>query len=371
MSELEKKEADLSTTIAGVKLKSPFILASGPLSFNADGMIRAFRAGAGACVTKTLRDNAAINPVPHISSFGRDTLINSEKWSDSEAEVWIEKEIPKAKSEGVVVIASIGHTPEEAANLVKDVEAAGADMIELVSYSEETMIPMVEIACSEASIPIICKMSPNWPDPAGTAVKCLEAGAHAISAIDSVGPTLKIDIYNARPEMNSEDGYGWMSGAAIRPIALRIVSEIARKNCKELIGIGGVTKAEEAVEMLMAGAGAVGICSIAMLKGVKVFEKLNRDLSKLLSQLGYSSIEAVKGAALPNFPKKEIVGKITFSFDENLCTKCKRCEVVCAYQARNLEFPQMKLDETLCRYCGLCMSICPSGALKGKVSILS
>ncbi|KUO50107.1 MAG: hypothetical protein APF76_06475 [Desulfitibacter sp. BRH_c19] len=368
MSEIQK-QIDLSTQIAGVKLKSPFVLASGPLSFDAEGMIRAYRAGAGACVTKTLRDNAAINPVPHIGSFGRDTLINCEKWSDFDADIWIEKEIPKAKKEGVVVIGSIGHTPEEAKNLVKAVADAGADMIELVSYSEDTMIPMVDIACRNANIPIICKMSPNWPDPASTAVKCLEAGAQAISAIDSIGPTLKIDIYNARPEMNSEDGYGWMSGSAIRPIAIRIVSEIARKDCKELIGIGGVTKAEEAVEMLMAGAGAVGVCSIAMLKGIGVFEKLNKNLSKLLAELGYSSIEAVKGAALPNFPKKEIIGTLDFKFDESLCTKCKKCEIVCCYLARKLEFPQMKLDEDLCRYCGLCISTCPTGALKGKVSV--
>ncbi|MEW6623350.1 MAG: FAD-dependent oxidoreductase [Bacillota bacterium] len=306
--------ADISTEIAGVKLKSPFILSSGPLSFSADGLIRAYEAGAGACVTKTLRDNAAINPVPHIGAIGKDSLINCEKWSDWEAEVWIKREIPKAKKAGVVVIGSVGHTPAEADLLVKDVEDAGADMIELVSYSEETMIPMVEITRRKVSIPIICKLSGNWPDPVGTAMKSLAAGADAISAIDSIGPTLKIDIYNAKPEMNSSDGYGWLSGAAIRPIALRIVSEIARKDCKELIGIGGVTKAEEAVEMLMAGAGAIGICSIAIIKGMGIFTKLCKDLAVLLEQLGYNSIRSVKGVALPNFPTKEVVAKLDFTY---------------------------------------------------------
>jgi len=210
--------ADISTELCGIKLQSPFILSSGPLSYAAEGMIRAHQAGAGAVVTKTIRLSAAINPVNHIGVINKDSLINCEKWADSEAKVWFEREIPMTKEAGAVVIASVGHTQPEVEAIVANCEKAGADMIELVSYREEDLMPMLLAAKARVSIPVICKLSANWRDPVLAARQCIEAGADAISAIDSIGPTLKIDIEQARPEMASPDGYGWLSGGAIRPI---------------------------------------------------------------------------------------------------------------------------------------------------------
>ncbi len=317
--------ADISTQLCGVKLKSPFIISSGPISYGARGIIDAFEAGAGAVVTKTIRKDVAVNPIPHISKIGSDSLINCEKWADIEAEAWIKKEIPTAKKAGVIVIASVGHTPPEVELYAREVEKAGADFIELVSYTEETMLPMIKIARQQVSIPIISKLTGNWPDPVATSKKCLEAGADAISAIDSIGPTLKIDIKKARPAMPSEDGYGWLSGAAIRPISLRINSEIARSGCQELVGIGGVSCAEDAVEMLMVGTSAVGICSVVILNGLKVIGELNRDLSILLEQLGYGSIPEVKGVALSNFPTQEVYTELEFSYEPDAAPCQEAC----------------------------------------------
>ncbi len=318
----ELKGADISTELCGIKMQSPFILSSGPLSYAAEGMIEAHKAGAGAVVTKTIRLDAAINPTPHIGMVNEDSLINCEKWADTPPEMWFEREIPMTKAAGAVVIASIGHTLPEAEALVKRAEAAGADMIELVSYTEDTLLPMLQAAKSRVSIPVICKLSGNWPDPVGTAKKCMELGADAISAIDSLGPTLKIDINHARPEMNSADGYGWLSGAAMRPVSMRIVSEIARNGCSELVGIGGISKAEDAVEFLMAGAQGLGICSSLIIRGMDHLTKVCHDLSMLLDQLGYKNLAAVKGAALPNFPTAERVAKLEFKY-EPYYAKCQ------------------------------------------------
>ncbi|HBY57680.1 MAG TPA: dihydroorotate dehydrogenase [Candidatus Atribacteria bacterium] len=318
-------KADISTELCGVKLQSPFILSSGPLSYAAEGLIKAHQAGAGAVVTKTIRLKAAVNPVRHISKINKDSLINCEKWADSEADLWFKREIPLTKEAGAVVIASVGHTLPEAEALVKDCERAGADFIELVSYAEDTLLPMLKAAKERVSIPVICKMSGNWPDPVGTAQRCLEAGADAISAIDSLGPTLKINIKEARPEMLSSDGYGWLSGGAIRPIALRIASEIARNGCNNLIGIGGVTCAEDAIEYLMIGASAVGVCSIAILRGLKEFTKLSQDIAVWLAKLGYDSISAVKGVALPNFPREEKIAKLKFDYNPDYAP----CQAAC------------------------------------------
>lgn len=301
------KGADITTELCGVKMQSPLILSSGPLSFAAEGLIRAHECGAGAVVTKTIRKQRAVNPVPHIAMHNNDSLINCEKWADSDPEVWFEREIPMTKAAGAVVIASVGHTLPEAEAIVAKAEAAGADFIELVSYTELDMIPMLKATLERVSIPIICKLSANWADPVGCARTCLELGASAIAAIDSIGPTLKVDIYNKRPAMGSADGYGWMSGGAMRPIAMRINSEIARNAIEDgiedlnLYGIGGVTNAEDLVEFLMVGCKAVGVCSIAIIKGIEYYTKLCKDLSVLLKQLGYNSLTEAVGAALPAF----------------------------------------------------------------------
>ena len=98
------KGADISTTLCGIKLQSPYILTSGPLTYAAEGMIRGHEAGCGAVVTKTIRLGAAINPIFHIADLGGGTIINAEKWADSEREVWYEREIPMTKKAVVLKV---------------------------------------------------------------------------------------------------------------------------------------------------------------------------------------------------------------------------------------------------------------------------
>ena len=110
----------------------------------------------------------------------------------------------------------------------------------------------------EIKIPVIAKVSFNWNDCAKIAHQCLEAGAAAISAIDSVGPGLRIDIHSGKPLLGSSAGRGWISGEAIKPLALHCVAEIASLAPDAvIIGTGGISRAEDVVEMMMAGASAV------------------------------------------------------------------------------------------------------------------
>ena len=385
----EWETVDVSIEMAGIRLQSPYILSSGPLSYAAEGMIKAHQAGAGAVVTKTIRLERALNPVPHIAIMNKDSLVNCEKWADSDADLWFEREIPMTKAAGAVVIASVGHTLPEAEALVARAEAAGADFIELVSYSETDMLPMLEATLERVNIPVICKLSSNypaWKDPVKCAEDCLAIGKRfgkkvLIGAIDSVGPVMAIDIYSEKPAMGSEGGYGWLSGGAIRPISMRINYDIMRKFPDlESYGIGGVTKAEDAIEYMMAGCTGVGICSIAIIKGVEFISRLVSDLKKKLHELGYSRASQVRGLAIPNFtmeanePTKgeqekdvESDAKIQFRFEKETCIKCNMCVHICPYDARSLEFPLMKVDRDLCRNCSACLSVCPTRCLTGTV----
>lgn len=369
------KGASIDIEFCGHKLQSPFILSSGPLSYGAEGIIKAHQAGCGAVVTKTIRLDAAVNPVNHMSPIGRNSMINSEKWADIDRYQWYEKEIPESVAAGATVIASVGHTPEEAREIVRDVEKAGAHMIELVSYTKETMIPMLEFTKANVDIPVICKLSGNWPDAVEIGSKCLELGADGICAIDSIGPALKINIEKARPAMATPRGYGYLTGEAIRPISMRINADLAMKHpdLKNLYSSGGIMKVEDAVEFLMAGAYGLGVCTMPILKGVESIEKLCYDLSVWLKKRGYNSIDDVYRIALDKMPKEECIDELKFKFqanDENgkkLCTNCKLCMKVCCYDARNIEYPNMQFDRSKCRDCGLCVDVCPTGALQSRI----
>ncbi|HEY3316762.1 MAG TPA: 4Fe-4S binding protein [Bacillota bacterium] len=356
--------AELSVNLLGVKLKSPFILSSGPMSYSGEALIRSTKAGAGAVVTKTIRLKKADNPYPHMVRIAPGTLLNAEKWSDIEADEWIMTEIPKAKAAGVVVIGSVGHTKEEAEALVGPVAEAGCDLIELVAYDEASMIPMIEAARSKTTLPILAKVSPNWRELPRVAADCRRAGADGVTAGDSFGPTLRLDLDTGRPLLGSDFGFGWLSGSAILPIALRMVAEIALGPGGPIVGVGGVTKAEEALEMLYAGATAVGVCTAAILFGNEVFGKLNDGLAKLLDARGLADPAAASGFSLKHLSPGERLRKLAFSYDPETCTDCGRCQDYCPYGARTVKRPNMSLDEEVCRHCGYCVSICPPKALK-------
>lgn len=368
------KGADISTEFCGVKLRSPFILSSGPLGYAAEGLIHAHNAGYGAVVTKTIRYKRAINPVQHIAAFGGGSLVNCEKWSDLEPEQWFSHEIPLAKRAGAIVVASLGHTPGEARVLARDAEQSGADMIELVSYTEDTLLPMLEATKNLVDIPVICKLSANWPDAVSTGLACIARGADGICAVDSLGPVLKIDIEHARPVLSGADGRGWMSGESLRPLSLHVNAGIAvsQPDFHDLYGSGGCMNARDAVEFFMAGCSCVGICSAGILRGLDVVERMCGDLSALLERLGYADIASVRGAALPRLPKKDVVSRLRFSFDPYAnghsgsrgCSNCRRCVTVCSYGARTLDYPEMHVDSMLCRDCGVCADVCPTGALR-------
>ena len=362
--------SDLSVDLLGMHLRNPLILASGPLSWNAESIRAAFAAGAAAVVTKTIRPQATVNPVPHIAAAGRGSLLNTEGWSDLPAEQWIEQELPSLVDRNGVLIASTGHTPVEVAQLAGPLAEAGADLLELVSYRAEDAAPMVAAAKQAATIPMLVKVSTNWPNLLEVVDACLRAGADGVTAIDSIGPTLRVDVETGRPLLGS---FAWLSGQAIRPIALRAVAEICLHPSSSpghgqdipVVGTGGVARAEDVVEMMMVGATAVGVHTTPLLQGLGWFGKTLARLECWLKDHGYARLADLRGLALPYLREPVPYAPLAFAFDAEMCTQCGRCVTVCAYRARDL-MPEgeMLLDQKLCRSCGLCASVCPTGALR-------
>ena len=356
--------ADLSVELCGIDLPNPLVLASGPLSWCAEAIRSAFDAGAAAVVTKAIRPDPPVNPVPHMAQAGPRSLLNTEGWSDLPARQWIEEELPSLADRNGVVIASTGHTPSEVERLAGPLTETGVDLLELVSYEEKDAAPMVEAAKGKTAVPVLVKVSANWPNLERVIAACLEAGADGVTAIDSVGPALKIDVETGRPVLGA---FAWLSGEAIRPLALRAVAAICLRHDVPVVGTGGVARAEDVVEMAMAGATAIGVHTAPLLRGPAWFGKTLRQLESWLDERGYDRLSDLRGEALPYLRQPPYVLSLTFVFDRERCTRCERCVTVCAYGARELT-PEgrMRLDDDRCRSCGLCASVCPTEALRSS-----
>lgn len=351
----------MEVSLCGIELRNPLIVSSGPLTWGARGIKAVFDAGAAGAVTKTIRPEATVNPVPHIAAVGRGSMLNTEGWSDLSAQQWIEEEFPALRERDGVLIASLGHTAAEVRELAAVVARAGVDMLELVSYRAADAAPMLIETKKMVDIPVLIKVSPNWANLIEVVDECVAAGADGITAIDSVGPTLHVDVETGKPVLGS---FAWLSGAAIRPIALRAVAEICLKHDVPVVGTGGVGKAEEVVEMMMAGAAAVGVHTAPLLHGVNWFGKTLERLARWLDERNHAHLADLRGVALPHL--REAVGheRLAFTFDAARCTRCQKCVNACGYAARVISpDKEMTVDAELCRSCGLCVTVCLTGAL--------
>jgi len=349
----------------GIEMQSPLIAGSGPLCYGAEGMIRLHRAGAGAVTTKTINLTAAENPSPHIAVLGARSLLNCEKWSDFPPEQWIEQEIPAAKRAGATVIASVGASVLGQPEWIPALVRAGAGVIELVSYDEAALAPMAAAFRPFCDVPMLAKLSANFGDFMGTARRCRAAGCDGFTACDSVGPAVAIDIMTGRPVMGAEDGRGWLSGAAVKPLILHRILQLRQEFDCPILGLGGIMSWEDCIEFSMAGANALGVCSAPMLLGTDVLGRLRKGIEAYLESRGYQGLGDICGLT----PRLlHTAREFRMGYDESRCIACGRCVAVCPYRARALDAPdgekRMRVDEALCRNCGLCVSVCPKDCLR-------
>ena len=303
----------------------------------------------------------------------RSTLFNTEKWADLPWEQWVDVELPRLKGHPGALIASIGHTPIEAETITGPVVATGVvDIIECVAYGMSTLVPMVRAIRERTDLPILAKLTYNWGgDLYRAAEAALEAGATGFSAIDSLGPTLQIDVETGGPTIGGEGNLAWMSGAAIRPIAQAVVAELVRRFGVPVIGIGGIIQAEDAVEMTMVGATALGVCTAPILRGLEWFGRTQAKLSEWLDAHHYANLDAVRAKSLPLLHAIEDTAPLTFGFDPLRCTLCNQCVVLCPYDARTIsggdrpKSPELlqHVDAERCRSCGICVEVCKPQAL--------
>lgn len=356
---------DLSVTFCGIKLDSPFVLGSGPLGNGARGLAACSAHGAGAVTTKTIYRRAGQTVSPCMSAQGPRTMLNNEGGSDIPAELWIARELPAAKQLGVkTLIANIGELYDEDARLAQECVQAGADVIEVGGYlTADELVETAAIVKQAVQVPVIAKVTQNWDGVSAEKVaeRLLNVGLDGITAMDSIGTGLRLDLSTGRSLLGGS-GFGYISGDGILPLSLKTVYEIGKHSDKDIIGMGGIVTGSNALEMLMAGARCCGVCTLPIMYGPQAFERLNTELSAALALYGYRSAAEATGKALQWTPHAEIRFE-QFRYDAQACTHCGRCIHACAFGARSDQDGIITVDEGECRRCGLCFTMCKTGGI--------
>ena len=356
--------ADLSVTICGITFPNPVLPAAGPNSKDGALCRAAAQGGAGGMVTKTISVKPAEVPRPSMAEV-KGGFLNTELWSELPKEQWLEKEYRAAKETGLPVIISLGYTPAEIAELAPLVKPY-ADALELsthyVGNDTTPIVNALKAAKAAVQVPVFMKMSPH-PNIQEIAKAIEDAGADGLVMINSFGPCMAIDVESGLPLMGSRQGYGWLSGPAIKPLAVRCVYDAAKVVSIPIFGVGGIASGRDVAEMFMAGAAAVQVCTAAILRGPDVYGKIVKELADFLDSHGYADLAEIKGLAHRKMSARPFrtTGGVPI-VDQERCNLCGMCEASCVYSAL-ASAGTLVIDAAKCCGCGLCVSRCPKQAL--------
>lgn len=393
--------ADLSCNIAGVKSPNPFWLASAPPTDKKYNVERAFKAGWGGVVWKTLGEEGP--PVVNVSSRYGAVELNGQKImgfnnieliTDRPLEVNL-KEIKEVKREwpdrAVVVSLMVPCNEESWKKILKKVEETEADGVELNfgcphGMSERGMgsavgqvpeyIEMVTRWCkAHTRMPVFVKLTPNITDIRNPARAAKNGGADAVSLINTINSitSVDLDLMAPKPTVGNKGTHGGYCGPAVKPIALNMVAEIARDpNTKgiPISGIGGISDWRDAAEFISLGCGSVQVCTAAMHYGFKIVNDMTDGLSNWMDSKGYKKLNDFMGKAVPNvvnWNELDLNFQTIADIDQDKCINCGLCFIACedtSHQAisatkRSNGPRKYEVIDKECVGCNLCALACP------------
>jgi dihydropyrimidine dehydrogenase (NAD+) subunit PreA len=384
---------DLTTNTGGIRSPNPFWLASAPPANSGKQIQRAFEAGWGGAVWKTLGV-----PVQNVSSrFGGLTIRgvqgagfnNIELITDRPLEVNL-REITETKRlfpKNPIIVSLMVETEAEWKDIIKKSIDAGADGLELnfgcphgmcergmgsaVGQEPTVNERITGWAVKYSTVPVLVKLTPNVGNivPHGMAAK--RGGAHGVSLINTIKSIIGVDIdrFVPLPRVGNMSTNGGYCGAAVKPIALHMVAALARERefGLPISGIGGVSNWRDAVEFILLGSSTVQVATEVMLRGYGIVEDMTDGLQQYMRTHGFERIDQMVGKAIPTYSEwghldmnYETVAKI----DADKCIGCQLCVAACHDGAHQCIHPQEgtrvpHVDEAECVGCNLCQIVCP------------
>jgi dihydropyrimidine dehydrogenase (NAD+) subunit PreA len=396
----EAAMADLTNTFLGIRSPNPFWLASAPPTDKEYNVVRAFRAGWGGVVWKTLgEDPPVINVASRYGAVSYNGtrvagLNNIELITDRPLDVNL-REIRQVKRDwpdrAMIVSLMVPCEEESWRRILARVEDTGADAVELNfgcphGMSERGMgsavgqvpeyVEMVTRWCKQHSrMPVIVKLTPNVTDILGPARAARRGGADAVSLINTIQSIVSVDLdlMAPTPTVDGLGTHGGYCGPAVKPIALRMVGQIARDPaCRGMAisAIGGISSWRDAAEFMALGADNVQVCTAAMTHGFKVVEDMAGGLANWMDEKGYGVTADFQGLAVPRFVEWQDLNlnwRTVALIDQDLCISCGKCYIACEDTSHQSIFKRRDeagrrlyvVNEDECVGCNLCMHVCP------------
>jgi dihydropyrimidine dehydrogenase (NAD+) subunit PreA len=389
--------ADISANFLGIKSPNPYWLASAPPTDKAYNVLRAFEAGWGGVVWKTLgsqvKNVSSRYSAVHFNGARVMGFNNIELISDRPLDLNL-KEIKECLKEfpdrAMVVSLMADNTRESWHELIKKVEDTGAHGLELnfgcphgmtergmgaaVGQDPEIAKMVVEWVMEAAHIPVITKLTPNVHSVVPTAQAAVEAGSNALSLINTIQSITGIDLdtFVPNPYVAGKSVYGGYCGPAVKPIALKFLASLSH-DCTTtkvpISGIGGISTWKDAVEFMLLGSTTVQVCTAAMKHGFRIIEDLCEGLNNYMDEKGFKTIYDFIGKSIPTLTHWEdldINYHHVANIDQNKCIHCGLCYIACedtSHQSISITqgnpYNTYAIKEEECVGCNLCQLMCP------------
>lgn len=389
--------ADLRSNFIGIKSPNPFWLASAPPTDKEVNVRRAFQAGWGGVVWKTLGSEGP--PIVNVNGprygvvYGADRRVlginNIELITDRPLEVNLReiKSVKRDYPDRALIISLMVPCDEESWKaILHQIEDTGADGVELnfgcphgmaergmgsaVGQVPEYIEMVTRWVKQHSRMPCIVKLTPNISDIRKPAEAAKRGGADAVSLINTVNSitSVDLDLFAPQPTIDGKGSHGGYCGPAVKPIALNMVAEIARNPATAglpISGIGGVTTWRDAAEFMALGAGTVQVCTAAMTYGFKVVQEMISGLRDYLDDKEIAMSDLI-GRAVPNVTDWQYLN-LNYTtkavIDQDACIKCGRCYAACedtSHQAISMAPGRVfTVKEEECVACNLCVDVCP------------
>ncbi len=394
---IPEDEERLKCDLCGVLLENPFLLSSSVVASTYDMCARAFEAGwAGACF-KTVCSLDIHEASPRFSAIKGDNgsiigFKNIEQLSDhSVAEnMEIFRRLKKNYPSKFILASIMGQNEEEWESLARLCEENGADAVELnfscpnmqedglgsdIGQVPELVERFTRAAKRSTKIPILAKLTPNVATMSPAAEAALCGGADGIAAINTIKSIVGVSPYTfvSAPAVKGRSAVGGYSGSAVKPIALRFISEMGQNpklNGVHISGMGGIETWRDSLEFILMGSGSIQITTAVMQYGYRIIDDLKDGLNYYLVQMGIRSVRDIVGAGLDSVSDTtDVLERDTVlfpAFDLDKCNGCGRCVVSCndgGHQAIIFDDRRPKLDGSKCVGCHLCRLVCPEDAI--------
>ena len=386
----------LRTSVLGIEFENPFLLASAPPTALVESIDTAFEMGWGGAVIKTITpDNLEmIEASPRYSTmkYNGKTIgfQNIELLSHKTIQYWCDGiRFLKKKHPSKVIIASIMAPVEkqEWQNLVKTLNDTPIDAYELnfscphgmpeknigmaIGTSDEISSLITSWVKEVALKPVFVKLTPNVTDISYIAKAVENAGCDGLAAINTVQGFMGINLDTLEPKLNIDgySTYGGCSGEIVKPIGLRCVAQLRQCSDLPILGMGGISTWEDAVQYIAVGSDVVQICTEVMLNGYWIINNLKSGLLKYLEEKDFEDISCLKNIAVKRITTHEKLNKkyhLYPSINKDRCAVCAKCVKICEeseYSALSKNENGIQIDKTACAGCSLCSHICPKGAI--------